>query len=173
MIATVRLRSTAHREAVTAAIEQHAERYTGTHPPEELIEELRARDRLAVVVRLAAEDNGGRLIESASDDFSASFHRRGVAALWHRYRGPRLSEDPDEETEILQRTYRLGVSDIEDCVNQMLGRDPDQHTPPHLAWGNLITALERAGITANEEQLIATPLTVELDDKLEAELAAA
>ncbi|MCW3018571.1 MAG: hypothetical protein JWN10_879 [Solirubrobacterales bacterium] len=63
-------------------------------------------------------------------------------------------------------------SDIEDRVNQMLGRDPRLHRPPRLSWDGLIAALGSAGIDVTEEQLIETPMTVELDSEVEAALDA-
>ena len=63
-------------------------------------------------------------------------------------------------------------TDIEDSINRMLGRDPAQRRPPRLSWDGLIAALAAAGIDTTEEQLIETPLTVELDDEVEAALAA-
>lgn len=63
-------------------------------------------------------------------------------------------------------------TDIEDSINQLLGKDPRQHRPPRLSWGGLIDALASAGIDATEEQLIDAPLTVELDGEVEAALDA-
>jgi hypothetical protein len=59
-------------------------------------------------------------------------------------------------------------TDIEDGINQLLGRDPRLHRPPRLSWDGLIAALAAAGIDATEQQLIETPMTVELDGEVEA-----
>jgi len=61
---------------------------------------------------------------------------------------------------------------IEDSIDRLLGKDPRQHRPPRLSWDGLIAALASAGIEATEEQLIDAPLTVELDDEVEAALDA-
>ena len=94
-----------------------------------------------------------------------------MSVIWHRYRGPQLSQDPADEAELLDRSYRLGLTDIEDAINQMLGRDPEQRRPPRLAWGRLIEALADAGMVATEQELIDAPLTVELSPEVEAEIA--
>ena len=124
-----------------------------------------------VNVRLSALTDSGERVSSPQDDFGIGGPRHGVGAIWHRYRGPKLSEDPNEETELLNQTYRVGLSDIEDAINQMLGRDPEQHRPPRLSWGNLIDTLASAGVQVTEQQLIDAPLSVELSPRVKAELA--
>lgn len=64
----------------------------------------------------------------------------------------------------------MDLNDIEDGINQMLGRDPELHHPPRLAWHNLISALSGAGINVAERDLIAVPLIVELSLEVQAEL---
>lgn len=123
-------------------------------------------------VRLSAETADGRLVASGSRDFGFGGPRRGLAAIWHRYRGPRLSEDPDEEVRLLEETYHVGVADIEDAINGVLGRDPELHRPAHLAWNNLIRALAVEGIEVTDDQLIAAPLVIELTAQVEAEITA-
>ena len=97
--------------------------------------------------------------------------RDGIGAIWHRYRGPQLSDDPAEHERLLRETYHVGLSDIEDAINQALGRDPDQHRPPRLSWGRLQEALAQAGIKVTEEELIALPLNIELSDQVQTEIA--
>jgi hypothetical protein len=58
-----------------------------------------------------------------------SGQRRGIAAIWHRYKGPPLPEDEKEQRAALER-YHVGLADIESAIDQMLGRDPEQHRPP-------------------------------------------
>ena len=58
-------------------------------------------------------------------------------------------------------------TDVEEGIDRLLGRDTRLHLPPRLSWGVLIAALHSAGIDATEEQLIATPMTVELDSEVE------
>jgi hypothetical protein len=122
-------------------------------------------------VRLSALTESSEWVSSPQEDFGIGEPRRGVGAIWHRYRGPRLSEDPGEETEPLNQTYRVGLSDIEDAINQMLGRDPEQHRPPRLSWGKLIDALASAGVPVTEQELIDAPLSLQLSPRVKAELA--
>jgi len=61
--------------------------------------------------------------------------------------------------------------DVEDVLNYLLGRDPEQLRPPSLAWEPLIELLDREGITMTEDQLIETPFVFEFSDALLAELA--
>jgi hypothetical protein len=68
------------------------------------------------------------------------------------------------------REHRVGLPDIEDGINQMLGRDPTLHHPPRLSWGNLISALQDAGVAVTERDLIDAPLTIELTPELQTEL---
>jgi hypothetical protein len=128
-------------------------------------------ERFHLNVRLSALTESGERVSSVHADFGIGGPRRGVGAIWHRYRGPPLSEDPEEETELLSQTYRVGLSDIDDAVNHMLGRDPEQHRPPRLSWGKLIDALVRAGVPVTEQELIDAPLTLELSPRVKAELA--
>jgi hypothetical protein len=130
-------------------------------------------DTLHVRVRLSALLKDGATVTSAGDDFGISTPRRGVGAIWHRYRGPRLSDDPATEAEVLNRRYRVGRADIEDAINQMLGRNPKLHRPPRLSWGQLIDALADAGVTVTEQELIAAPLAIELTPEVQAQLSEA
>ena len=122
-------------------------------------------------VTLAADLTDGRQIRAAGFGFGGP--RKGLAAIWHRYRGAPLSDDPAENERLLNQSYRVGLSDIEDAVNQMLGRDPSQHRPPRLSWGHLLDALAEADIQMTEEELIATPLDLELSDQVAAEISPA
>ena len=66
--------------------------------------------------------------------------------------------------------HRVDVHDIEDSINQMLGRDLELHQPPRLSWQNLIVALHQVGIEVTEPELILAPLTIELTPEVQAEL---
>jgi len=66
--------------------------------------------------------------------------------------------------------HRVDLNDIQDGINQMLGRDPDLHHPPRLSWQKLISALNDAGISVTEQDLIGVPLTVELSPEVQSEL---
>ena len=71
---------------------------------------------------------------------------------------------------MIEENYHVGIADITDSINQMLGRDPDLHKPPILASGGLISALSDAGVRVTEDDLITLPLNVELDSAVQAEL---
>jgi hypothetical protein len=122
---------------------------------------------LALQVSLSAEDGSGRRIWTAGRDMRISGPRTGI---WHRWHGPPLPRDPKEVERITGDGHPVDVADIEDGINQLLGRDPTLHRPPRLAWGNLIRALAEAGIAVSEDDLIAAPLTIELSREVEAEL---
>jgi hypothetical protein len=66
--------------------------------------------------------------------------------------------------------HRVDVHEIEDGINQMLGRDPSLHRPPRLSWHSLIRALDQAGVRVSERDLIDVPLTIELTPEVQAEL---
>jgi len=115
-----------------------------------------------MTVTLAADLDDGRRVTAGGFGFGGP--RKGIAAIWHQYRGPQLSEDPEENERLLRETYHVGLPDIEHAINQMLGRDPDQHRPPRLSWGHLLDALAEVGIKITEEELITLPLDIELSD---------
>ena len=83
-----------------------------------------------------------------------------------------MHEDPEVHERLLRETYRVGLSDIEDAVNQMLGRDQEQHLPPRLSWDGLVKALAAAGITTTEQELIKAPIRLVLSDAVRVELEA-
>jgi hypothetical protein len=64
-----------------------------------------------------------------------------------------------------------GGSELGDAINQMLGRDPEQHRPPRLSWSQLIDAFAIVGVSVTEQELIDVPLTIELSAEVEARLA--
>jgi hypothetical protein len=121
-------------------------------------DELRAQlisddpESLSVHVSLSAEDSDGR---------------RGI---WHRWHGPSLPDEREEADRLVRFEHRVDLHDIEDAINQMLGRDPTLHRPPRLSSGKLIDALDEAGVSVTERDLIETPLTVELAPEVQAEL---
>jgi hypothetical protein len=122
-----------------------------------------------MTVTLAADLDDGRRVSAAGFGFGGP--RTGLGAIWHRYRGPQLSDDPAENERLLDASYHVGLPDIADAVNQMLGRDPHQHRPPRLSWGHLRDALAEADIQMTEEELIAIPLELELSDLVKAEIS--
>ena len=96
--------------------------------------------------------------------------RRGRSAIWKRYVGPPpLPEEPAERDRFLE-SYRLRRQDIEDAVNQMLGRDPDQHRPPRLSWSTLIELLAEHGVQVSEAELMALPFRCELSTGVQDQL---
>ena len=84
---------------------------------------------------------------------------RGIAAITKRYAGP-LPKDPDARQRVLD-AYRVQRHDVEDAINQLLGRDPELHRPPRLSWDHLIELLAKHGKVVTEEDLIAVPFRVE------------
>lgn len=66
--------------------------------------------------------------------------------------------------------YKLHTRDIEDAVNQMLGRDPEQESPAELSWTPLVSAMHEAGIEANEMQLRAAPFRFEFAEEVLAQI---
>lgn len=160
IFARVDLRSSIDRQAVCAYWEAHRERFDG---PDWLLDLLLTdadADYLELAVTLSAETSTGRHVD-ANSSFGLAGPLRNLGAIWHQYRGPHSSDDPRGEKDLLERTYRVGPLDIEDGINEMLGRGTDLHRPPVLAWGSLIDVLTAEGIPATEQQLIGTPLTVE------------
>jgi hypothetical protein len=84
----------------------------------------------------------------------------GIAAITKRYSGPTLPEEPEARRRVLA-AYRVQRHDIEDAVNQLLGRDSEMHRPPQLSWGPLIELLAKHGTVVTEDELIATPFLFE------------
>jgi hypothetical protein len=130
-------------------------------------------------VSLVAQTSDGQRISTGgsdfsfggpSSDFSFGGPRRGLGAIWLRYRGPQLSDDPQERDRLLAEAYHVGLPDIEDAINQMLGRDPEQHRPPRLSWDSLLTALAEEGIKVSEQEFIPLPLVIELSPEVKTEL---
>ncbi len=121
-------------------------------------------------VSLAARLDDGR--EIAGDVFGFAGPRDGLGAIWHRYRGPLLHEDPAEHDRRLEETYHVGMDDVQDAVNQMLGRDPEMHRPPRLSWDRLQHALDGQEIRVSEQQLIDAPLELVLSASAAAEVKA-
>jgi hypothetical protein len=140
----------------------------------ESFDEREYDDYLDVQVSLAAEDDLGRRIEGGG--FGVGGPRKH--APWWGYAGPIPPERPlplrlleELHWAISARRHRVGQVDIERAIDGMLGRDPQLHRPPRLAWHGLVDALADAGIDVTEDELIVLPLTVELDAELEAALA--
>jgi hypothetical protein len=111
--------------------------------PSVFTERGRDPDKLHVSVRLTALTADGVSVTSDRDDFGIT--------LWRHV--PGLTRD------------------IEDSINQMLGRDPKLHRPPRLAWGGLTDALTGTGIVVTEEELIEAPLTIELSPEAKVQIA--
>jgi hypothetical protein len=116
---------------------------------------------------LCAEDSAGRRIHTSGSDFGIGGPRRGI---WHRWHGPPLPDDHEQAEHLMLFEHRVDVHDIEDSINQMLGRDLELHQPPRLSWQNLIVALHQVGIEVTEPELILAPLTIELTPEVQAEL---
>lgn len=127
-------------------------------------------DRLAVTGRLFAQTAAGERLTCERLAMGIGLWRRGRSAIWKRYVGPPpLPEDPTQRDRLLE-SERLGRQDIEDAVNQMLGRDPDQHRPPRLSWSPLIELLADQGVQVSEPELIALPFRCELSPEVQDQL---
>jgi hypothetical protein len=109
---------------------------------------------------LFAVSADGRRITVPHTSMGSAGPSRGVAAITKRYAGPLLPEDPDASQRVLH-AYRVQRHDVEDAINQLLGRDPEMHRPPRLSWGHLIELLAEHGKVVSEEELIAMPFVYE------------
>jgi hypothetical protein len=107
----------------------------------------RAADELHVGVRLTALTADGASVTSDRDDFGITLPR---------------SVPRGQRSRLTARATEKLTRDIAEAINQMLGRDPELHRPPRLAWGGLIDALGGTGIVVSEQELIDAPLTIEL-----------
>jgi hypothetical protein len=128
------------------------------------------RDRLPIAARLFADLATGARLSVSRATIVGRMPRRGEAAIWKRYSGPPLPADPEDQRQMLE-AYRVQRRDVEDIINSVLGRDPEQIRPFSLSWDPLIKLLDRNGINLGEEQLIATPFAFEFSDGLLVELA--
>ncbi len=163
------LRVVAHVELQARILEQIRIRHeAGDHTaPKVLNVNKPSPEMLNVYVSLSAHTTDGQHIRSDGSDFGMGGPRRGV---WHRHHEPApASQDPQAQIAYVQ-AHRAGLVDIEDGINQMLGRDPELHRPPRLSWGKLITTLAEHDIQVTEQDLINAPLTVELHPEVRAEL---
>ena len=102
-------------------------------------------EKLYLHVTLSAELIDGGRVSTGRSDMSFGRWRRGMSAIYHRYHGPPLPKDAGQARAVIEKTYRLGRLDIQDVINHMLGRDPEQQRLPHLAWANLIDPSSSAG----------------------------
>jgi hypothetical protein len=137
-----------------------------------VVQNIMDPSRYQMYASLAANLSDGRHVSTGVRDLGFSGPRDGFGAIVHRYRGPQLSQDPDEHQRLLDSTYHVGLPDLEDAINQMLGRDPELHRPPRLSWEKLRSALTAEGLEVTEDDLIAAPLTLELSDAVRAEIRA-
>lgn len=137
---------------------------------ERVVEHILDPGRYYMYACLSATLADGREVTAGGRSFGWAAPRDGIGAIVHRYRGPKLSDDPAEHTQLLDATYHVSYDDVKDHVDQALGRHPELRRRSHLSWGRLIAALEAAGVTITEEQLIAAPLELTLSDEVKAEL---
>jgi hypothetical protein len=166
------LRVVAHVELQARILEQIRKRHEAGDDtaPKVLNVNEPSPEKLNIYVSLSAHTTDGQHIRTVGPDFGIGGPRRGVGAIWHRYHGPPpLPQDPHEQNALLEN-HHVGPADIEDGINQMLGRDPELHRPPRLSWTKLIETLGEHGIQVTEQDLINAPLTVELHPEVQAEL---
>jgi hypothetical protein len=127
-------------------------------------------DLIVVAVKLFADTDDGGRIDADHQSMRMHLWREGRAAVWKRYTGPPLPDNPSEKRRALDH-YRLQRRDVQDAINQLLGRDPEEPRPRALSWNHLIESLRREHIVTTEAQLIATPFLFEFSDELLADLA--
>jgi hypothetical protein len=89
-----------------------------------------------------------------------------------RYVGPPALPEDTIKRERFLKDYRVRRQDIEEAVNQMPGRDPDQHRPPRLSCDTLTELLSEHGVELSESQLIALPFRCEFSPEVEAQIDA-
>ena len=75
---------------------------------------------------LFAVSADGSRITAPRASMGAAGPSRGIAAITKRYAGPWRPEDPDARRRVLD-AYRVQRRDVEDAMNQQLGRDPEMH----------------------------------------------
>jgi hypothetical protein len=109
---------------------------------------------------LFAVSTDGSRIAVPHASIGAAGPSRGIAAITKRYAGPALPEEPNARQRVLD-AYRVQRHDVEDAMNQLLGRDPEMHRPPRLSWGHLIELLAQHGKVVSEEELISMPFLFE------------
>ena len=120
---------------------------------------ITSRQWSADATLFAVTPDGSRITATPAR-MGAAGPRRRIAAITKRYAGPPLPEDPDARRRVLD-VYRVQRRDVEDAMNQLLGRDPEMHRPPRLSWGPLIELLADHGNLVTEEELIAMPFVFE------------
>ena len=130
-----------------------------------------APDQLPVSAQLFAETRSGVRLTVGRPTIIGPMARSGPPARWKD--PPSLAHDPKQSEPVLYsyETYRVHRRDVEDVVNYVLGRDPEQLRPPSLSWGPLMEVLGNEGILVSEDDLIATPFSFEFSDEFLAELA--
>lgn len=117
-------------------------------------------EQWSAAATLFAVSTDGSRITGAPARMGAAGPRRGIAAITKRYAGSPLPEDPDARQRVLD-AYSVQRHDVEDAMNQLLGRDPEMHRPPRLSWDPLIELLAEHGTAVSEDQLIAMPFEFE------------
>lgn len=118
------------------------------------------REQWSAEATLFAVSADGRRIATTPAHMGSAGPSRGLAAITKRYAGPPLPEDPDARERVLA-AYRVQRQDVEDAINQLLGRDPEMHRPPRLSWDPLIELLAQHGTVVSEQELIAMPFRFE------------
>jgi hypothetical protein len=118
------------------------------------------RDKWSADATLFAVTTDGGRITLPHASMGAAGPSRGIAAITKRYAGPPLPDDPNARHRVLD-AYRVQRHDVEDAINQQLGRDPEMHRPPRLSWGHLMELLAEHGKVVTEEELIALPFVYE------------
>jgi hypothetical protein len=130
-----------------------------------------APDQLPVSAQLFAETRSCVRLSVGRPTIIGPMARSGPSARWKD--PPSLPHDPKQRERVLQsyENYRVHRRDVEDVINYMLGRDPEQLRPPSLSWDPLMEVLGNEGVFVTEDDLITTPFTFEFSDEFLGELA--
>ena len=130
-----------------------------------------APDQLPVSAQLFAETRSDVRLSVGRPTIIGPMARSGPSARWKD--PPSLPSDPKQRERALEsyENYRVHRRDVEDVINYVLGRDPEQLRPPSLSWDPLMEVLGNEGIVVTEDELIAAPFAFEFSDEFLAELA--
>lgn len=135
-------------------------------------EDLLSPDRYDLRVHLSAELSDGRVVHSPGMDLGLAGRRRGAGAIYHRYRGFRWW--PSFVMNRILRNYHVQPHDIEDHINDSLGRlprkAPDFPSSPTVGWANLIESLLAQGLVVTADDLVAAPMRIEFAPEVQSNL---
>jgi hypothetical protein len=86
------------------------------HPDDVGIGTLTDPKQLPIAAQLFADTAIGGRLSVTRATIVGRMPRRGAAAIWKRYRGPALPQDPDAKRQMLEG-YRVQRHDMQDIIN--------------------------------------------------------